>query len=68
VIVFWALMLRMDPDEVHFSYRRYLINPLRKRFGFEGAPVRVWHRPRRRDDKLRGAQQLAGTVTLTVLS
>jgi GTP-binding protein len=29
------------PEGIHFSYRRYLINSLRKRFGFSGTPVRL---------------------------
>ena len=29
------------PDGIHFSYRRYLINTLRKKFGFIGTPVRL---------------------------
>ncbi len=29
------------PQGVHFSYRRYLINSLRKTFGFVGTPVRL---------------------------
>ena len=29
------------PDGIHFSYRRYLINTLRKKFGFVGTPVRL---------------------------
>ncbi len=29
------------PGGVHFSYRRYLINSLRKTFGFSGTPVRL---------------------------
>jgi len=32
------------PDRVHFSYRRYVINQLRERFGFVGTPVRVFYR------------------------
>lgn len=32
------------PDRVHFSYRRYVINQLRERFGFIGTPVRVFYR------------------------
>ena len=30
-----------DPKLVHFSYKRYLTNQLRQRFGFEGVPVRM---------------------------
>jgi GTPase len=29
------------PEGIHFSYRRYLINSLRKKFGFVGTPVRI---------------------------
>lgn len=29
------------PQGIHFSYRRYLINSLRKNFGFSGTPVRL---------------------------
>jgi GTP-binding protein len=32
------------PDRVHFSYRRYVVNQLRERFGFTGTPVRVFYR------------------------
>jgi GTP-binding protein len=32
------------PDRVHFSYRRYVVNQLRERFGFMGTPVRVFYR------------------------
>ncbi|MFL5812152.1 MAG: ribosome biogenesis GTPase Der [Bdellovibrionia bacterium] len=30
-----------DPDKVHFSLRRHLINALRERWGFMGSPVRM---------------------------
>jgi GTP-binding protein len=36
------------PDAIHFSYRRFVINQLRKHFGFEGVPVRVHYKARRR--------------------
>jgi GTP-binding protein len=36
------------PEAVHFSYRRYVENQIRKRFGFEGAPLRVRYKPKRR--------------------
>lgn len=39
-----------EPDAVHFSYQRYVANRIRERFGFEGTPVRVFYRPRRRRD------------------
>jgi GTPase len=32
------------PDRVHFSYRRYVVNQLRDRCGFEGTPIRVFYR------------------------
>jgi GTP-binding protein len=36
-----------DPGRVHFSRKRQLENSLRRRFGFEGAPVRLELRARR---------------------
>ncbi|MGI6449315.1 MAG: ribosome biogenesis GTPase Der [Desulfitobacteriia bacterium] len=30
-----------EPELVHFSYRRYLENQIRKNFGFEGSPLRL---------------------------
>jgi GTP-binding protein len=30
-----------DPEQVHFSYLRYLENVLRQNFGFEGSPLRL---------------------------
>lgn len=38
-----------EPELVHFSYRRYLENQLRKNFGFEGSPIRLIMR--RRDEE-----------------
>jgi GTP-binding protein len=35
-----------DADRVHFSYRRYLENELRSRFGFDGTPLRLVFRER----------------------
>jgi GTP-binding protein len=34
----------------HFSYTRYLENRLREEFGFEGTPIRMHVRARRRAD------------------
>ena len=35
-----------DPELMHFSYKRYLENQLRKTFGFEGSPIRIINRKR----------------------
>jgi GTP-binding protein len=37
-----------EPDAVHFSYQRYVANRIRERFGFEGTPIRVFYRRKRR--------------------
>jgi len=37
-----------DPDAIKVSYQRYVASQLRKRFGFDGVPVRVVYRARRR--------------------
>ena len=43
------------PEGVHFSYERYLVNRLRERFGFEGTPLRLlWRGKRRRDAAMPG--------------
>jgi GTP-binding protein len=36
------------PVDLHFSYRRYLENRIRESFGFEGSPLRIKVRHRRR--------------------
>jgi GTPase len=49
---------------VHMTYRRYIINKLRERFGFEGAPIRLFlrqHSGRAADDPARpGKPRKAG--------
>ena len=40
-----------EPDAVHFSYQRYVVNQIRERFGFEGTPVRVFYRRKKRRDR-----------------
>ena len=41
-------------SELHFSYERYLVNQLRKAFGFEGTPIRLTIRRRERAEKGKG--------------
>ena len=36
-----------DPARIHFSFRRYLENTLRERFGYGGSPIRLVFRARR---------------------
>ena len=39
------------PDSIHFSYRRFVVNRLREQFGFEGVPIRVHYKARRRRER-----------------
>jgi GTP-binding protein len=32
------------PDNLHFSYQRYVSNAIRKQFGFDGVPLRIHYR------------------------
>ena len=57
VNLLYAAQIRVDPPtftlsvnregELHFSSERFLVNCLRKEFGFEGSPIRIWLRVRR---------------------
>jgi GTP-binding protein len=40
-----------DPDRVHLSYRRYLVNRLRDAFGFRGIPLLVHYRRKKRKER-----------------
>jgi len=42
------VVMASDPEKIHFSYQRYVQNQLRKAFGFEGVPIRVKYKARRR--------------------
>lgn len=57
VNLLYAAQIRVDPPtftlsvnregELHFSSERFLVNCLRKEFGFEGSPIRIWLRVRK---------------------
>lgn len=42
------VVIASDPEKLHFSYQRYVMNQIRKTFGFEGVPVRVKYKEKRR--------------------
>ena len=46
------VVMASDPEKLHFSYQRYVTNQLRETFGFEGVPVRVRYKARRRRSKV----------------
>lgn len=45
------VVMASNPEKLHFSYQRYVMNKLRESFGFEGVPVRVKYKARRRTEK-----------------
>lgn len=45
------VVISSSPESVHFSYQRFVVNQLRKHFGFEGVPLRVVYREKRRGKK-----------------
>lgn len=45
------MVVANNPSDVHFSYRRYVVNQIRKRFGFEGTPIRVRYRKKNRKNE-----------------
>lgn len=48
-----------QPDGIHFSYERYLINQFREAFGFNGTPLRLIFRGREKNSSSRHAQKQA---------
>jgi GTP-binding protein len=47
------VMFVNDPELMHFSYKRYLENQIRKVYAFEGTPIRLF--ARKADDKRENA-------------
>jgi GTP-binding protein len=45
------IIIASAPQAVHFSYQRFVANQLRKRFGFEGVPLRIFYKSRRREKR-----------------
>jgi GTP-binding protein len=41
------VVMTNEPKGVHFSYQRYVVNQVRKRFGFRGTPIRIRYRGKR---------------------
>jgi GTP-binding protein len=45
------IVIASAPEAVHFSYRRFVMNQIRKHFGFEGVPLRVFYKPKRKRER-----------------
>jgi len=45
------VVMTNQPKDVHFSYQRYVVNQIRKRFGFRGTPIRVRYRGKKKKEK-----------------
>jgi len=45
-----------QPDNIHYSYERYLINKFREAFGFDGVPLRLMFRGRDKTDSPRRSE------------
>jgi len=44
------VLMTNEPDAIHFSYERYVMNALRERFGFEGTPLRMTFKRKAKKD------------------
>jgi GTP-binding protein len=40
-----------DPERIHFSYRRFLVNKIREEYGFGGVPLLVGYRSHKKSDE-----------------
>lgn len=48
-----------QPDGIHFSYERYLVNRFREAFGFDGVPLRIMFRGRDKNTASRDPRKAA---------
>lgn len=53
------VVIASSPESVHFSYQRFVSNQLRKHFGFDGVPLRVVYREKRRGKKKTAASRVS---------
>ena len=51
-------------DKLHFSHERYLMNQIRKRFGFQGTPIQLNIRGRKSQEKERGRKRKSDRLLL----
>jgi GTP-binding protein len=49
-----------QPEGIHFSYERYLVNRFREAFGFDGVPMRLIFRGRERSNRVRSGRPSDG--------
>jgi GTPase len=54
------VVMSNNPEAIHFSYQRYVVNQIRKAFGFDGVPVRIRYKARRKHmwDRSGGGEKL----------
>lgn len=45
------IIITNAPTGIHFSYKRFVANQLRKQFGFEGVPIRVHYKEKRKRER-----------------
>lgn len=54
-----------DPELIHFSYRRYLVNEIRRSYGFDGVPLLVGYRSHKGDKVPRKTFEKGEAAALT---
>jgi GTP-binding protein len=51
-----------DPELIHFSYRRFLVNEIRRTYGYAGVPLLVGYRSHKRDRAAKGSREKGATA------